>query len=722
MLNATIIKCEVTKQMNLKKTLYLVVFCSFLLIPAGLFFADTIVKKQIRITECQNVPVIDGKINDPCWEKVTPYSNFYQFDPVNGVKASESTQVWVTYNKTHIFFAFFMQDSQPDKIWAELTPRNRYGNNDSITVILDTYNDQRTSMQFTVNPRGVQKNSTETIWQSNAIIRTDGWTAEIAIPFKSLRFSAQKNQIWGVNFERYIQRLNERDFWTKMNRNKPQLQQMGKLYGMQGIKPSYNLEFFPYFGVRSSHWDKEKDNKVAFGMDVKYGILPNLILDFTASPDFSEVESDPFIYQLSPFENYLRENRPFFAEGRHYFGGKRKHFRGGDSASFNLFYSRRIESPKFAAKLTGKSNGFSYGMLGALNNSNNNSNQFFSVLRLKKDVFANSQIGLYYAGLDQSGAYNRNFGFDYNFKIKDIYSIQGQSAFSLNSNIKNTGNQMHVLRLQRNPDAGWVGELFYRSVAKNVKVLTGYINQTNIQQSIGRLGYAWRYNSGLFKFLKTMVTAEMNHDMTGNLTKQKLKMGGRTQLISNLNFFANIETGKSKYQIYNQEKNLNWSKQFIDVYGGATGFRWHKGGFLKSMSLWYRWHHKGIYNKQWTDISKGRESNLDMSLTLRPRSNLEFYCRGEWARQWIDKTGELGFNGFLYQTRLHYQVNRRLFISTQFMGETYKEQYNLDVLAGYYFGAGNIIQLCYKNSSRLVAGIREKGYSITLKLSYLFRL
>ena len=135
-------------------------------------------------------PRIDGLIDDACWQAVAPVSGFYQYDPVNGAKASEETFVWAAFDQDHLYFAFLMKDSRPDKIWAELTPRNEWDENDAIELILDAYNDKRTSITFAVNPRGVQKNSVETIWKSEAVVRPDGWSAEMAIPFKSLRFSA----------------------------------------------------------------------------------------------------------------------------------------------------------------------------------------------------------------------------------------------------------------------------------------------------------------------------------------------------------------------------------------------------------------------------------------------------------------------------------------------------------------------------------------------------
>jgi hypothetical protein len=205
------------------------VFVLLLLVP---YLSSQERAKTIHISRTKSAPSIDGLIQDECWRGIQPVSGFFQFDPVNGAKASEETLVWAAYDQKHIYFAFLMIDDQPEKIWAELTPRNTYENNDSITLILDTYNDKRTSIEFTVNPRGVQKNSVETIWKSGAVILDDGWSAEMAIPFKSLRFSPEQNQVWGINFERYIHRLNEIDYWTDVDRDKPRLHQMGELIGL----------------------------------------------------------------------------------------------------------------------------------------------------------------------------------------------------------------------------------------------------------------------------------------------------------------------------------------------------------------------------------------------------------------------------------------------------------------------------------------------------------
>lgn len=680
--------------------------------------------KILRIQPTAAPPRIDGHITDICWEKTEPVSDFFQFDPVNGVRASEETYVWAAYNKKYIFFAFLMKDAKPGKIWAELTPRNSYEDNDSITIILDTYNDKRTSIQFTVNPRGVQANSVETIWKSAAIIKEDGWSAEIAIPFKSLRFSPKEDQVWGINFQRYISRLKETDYWTNVNRDIPPLQQLGTLTGLAGVKPSYNLEFFPYFGGRHSRWNGEKNDKMAVGLDFKYGILPNLILDMTASPDFSEVESDPFIYQFSPYENYLQENRPFFSEGSQYFGSQEFQSYGPHS-EFNLFYSRRIPSPKFAAKLTGKTGGFSFGLLGAFNEGDKAegiADNFFSVVRIKKDIFKNSQIGFYYTGMEEEDDYNRNFAFDYNFNFKDIYYIRGQSAFSFNQHTENKKNGMHVLQLQREPDAGLQLQFNYRRVEENVDVRTGYIDKIDLQSTELGLGYAWRFNKGKVKRISTEWQGNLEHDSSGNLTRKALEGTHSIEFLSRLQTGIMWRIGQSKYQLVDEEDNLSWSEELIDIYGCDLFINWYRSGFFKSLNIRGEWDHKGIYNDDFSVVEGGFETDLNVGVTLRPRSNLELTMGGKWTRHTIDRTGETVFNELTYHTSLLYQITRYLFLNTRLYGETRYDQYNLDVLLGYYFGAGNIIQLSYKKSTRIEDIKREQGYSLTLKVSYLLRI
>jgi len=691
-------------------------------------------------------PRIDGLIDDPCWKAVKPAGDFYQYDPINGAKAAEETSVWAAYDQDYLYFAFLMKDSQPGRIWAELTPRNEYENNDSIKVIIDAYNDKRSSLEFEVNPKGVQKNSVETIWKSEAVIRPDGWSAEMAIPFKSLRFSAKKLEVWGINFERYVNRLNETDFWTDVKRDLPELLQSGELRGLAGLRPGYNLEFFPYAGVRTSKWDEEadggtsvmKETKAAYGVDAKWGIKPNLYLDVTASPDFSEVESDPFIYQLSPYESYLQEHRPFFTEGSQYFslgGDEEAEYHGGGTS---LFYSRRIGNPRGAVKLSGKTGGFGFGVLGAINKvvegdqdpvaEPGSRDSYFGVFRIQKDILKNSQVGVYYAGMRDPKATggavgNQNFALDFNFNFADYNYIRGMAALTYNEGAPKTRNGIYQLGFNREPDAGLQLTAGFLRVENNVNISTGYIGQIDIQSFEAMIGHAWRYNKGLFKRFSFDFSGAFKQDSYGHPTGQAGEFFVFSQLFNRIDAHVGVQVGRSKYQLRDADGRIFWTPDYIGTYGANLDFGWDRGGFLKEISVEAGWEKGGVYNEGGTAVVPGSETQIQGEIVLAPRSNLQWSASGGWIGQTSDATGGEIFDGLAYETALRYQLTRSLFLNARYFGETREKQYSLDFLVGYYFGAGNVVQLALKKSERNeLLGPVERGYSITLKVSYLLRI
>jgi len=693
--------------------------------------------KRLEIRPVAGVPPkIDGLIDDACWQAVQPVSGFFQYDPINGAKASEETFVWAAFDQDNLYFAFLMKDSQPRKLWAELTPRNEWDQNDAIELVLDAYNDKRTSITFAVNPKGIQKNSVETIWRSEAVVREDGWSAEMAIPFKSLRFSAAKLDVWGVNFERYIHRLNETDYWTDVDRDLPRLQQSGELCGLTGLRPGYNLEFFPYAGVRTStETGEDPDRKAAAGLDVKWGIKPNLYLDVTASPDFSEVESDPFIPQLSPYENYLSEHRPFFTEGSRYFSlGGEDDFHGPE---LSLFYSRRVPNPRFATKLSGKTGGFGFGILGAFNKvpgdpedpNDPTRTSYHGVFRVQKDIFKNSQIGFYYAGMRDPNAPggvvdNQNVALDFNFNFSDIYYLSGVAARMFNEGAGSTRNGFYQLGFRREPDAGLQVMSGFQRIEDNVAVRTGFINRIDYQSFDLTTGYAWRYDKGLFKRLSFDFGGALNQDSYGNPVGHEVEAMVFSELFNRMDIHGGFNFGRSRHQVRDAEGALVWTPEYIKDYGFNIDFGWERGGFLKEASLEGGWGKQGVYSDRegFSAVVPGAEASVEGQLVLRPRSNFEWSFEGGWIRQTIDATGEEVYNALAYETVLHYQITRSFFLNARLLGETEDNQYSFDFLAGYYFGAGNIVQLAFKKTRRneLLGAI--DGYSLTLKVSYLFRL
>ena len=183
-----------------------------------------------------------------------------------------------------------------------------------------------------------------------------------------------------------------------------------------------------------------------------------------------------------------------------------------------------------------------------------------------------------------------------------------------------------------------------------------------------------------------------------------------------------FELGRSKYQIFDENDDLVWTPDYIKTYGGNLDFSWERGGFLKEVSLEGGWEKRGVYNEEFTAVVPGSQTSVEGQLVLRPRSNLEWSIEGDWIRQAVDATGEEAFKGLAYETALHYQVTRSLFLNTRLLGETREDQYSLDFLVGYYFGAGNIVQLSFKKSERNELLGWVGGYSVTLKVSYLLRI
>ena len=282
---------------------------------------------------------------------------------------------------------------------------------------------------------------------------------------------------------------------------------------------------------------------------------------------------------------------------------------------------------------------------------------------------------------------------------------------------------MHAIRLERDIDAGIQFKANFDRIEENVDIRTGFVSQIDIQTAELGSGYAWRFNQGKIKRVSLDLGGKLHHDTHGNHTGNSIEFSYWMEFLAQFHIHGSFSAGQSKYQLFNEDDNLVWSNDFIKTYGGDFfDFRWMRGGFFKGASVEMGWEKKGIYNEDFTAVEPGKEIKTEFEVTLRPLSYFEWSFLGNYIRQTIDSTQETVFDGMTYATGLHFQVTRSLFFSSWLKGETRDNQYNFDFLVGYYFGAGNIIQLSYKKSARTEDMLREGGYSLTLKVSYLLRL
>ncbi len=385
-------------------------------LTANLFAASPALAQEhghvptVQALRVSTPPNIDGSLDDESWRDARVVSDFLQLDPDEGKPATERTELRIVYDDDAVYVGVKMHDREPNRIVRRLTRRDDLPDADRFTIYFDPHHDHLTGAMFTVSAAGSQTDaiifndtwedsSWDAVWDAAVSVDDDGWTAEMRIPFSQLRFPRAERDAWGVNAARFIQRRNESD-WLQLTPKKENglASRMAHLVGVRGIRAPKQFEVVPYTVARAEFIAPDapgnpfNDGSRAFagtGLDVKYGLTSNFTLNAAINPDFGQVEVDPAVVNLTAFETFFSEKRPFFIEGSQIFGNFGRSgansFWGFNSADPMIFYSRRIgRSPQGSAsapfvdqpnastilgagKLTGKSrNGWNMGVLNAV--------------------------------------------------------------------------------------------------------------------------------------------------------------------------------------------------------------------------------------------------------------------------------------------------------------------------------------------------------------------
>lgn len=533
----------------MKKTLLLVLF----IIPA-VSFGQEYPKKSYTAHRTENPPVINGDPFDSVWENGSWEGGFFQYEPDEASPVRQKTEFNILYDNDNLYVAFRAWDTAPDSIVSRMTRRD-HGDGDQVYIYIDSYHDLRTAFGFGVSAAGVKTDlvmadngssedeTWDPVWYAKTGIFDWGWAAEMRIPLSQLRFSSASDQVWGMEVIRNIYRYDETDFWQPVARNAPGLVHLaGLLDGISGIKPANTLDITPYSvvkaetyaGTQGNPWLDGSDLKANAGLDARIGVTNNLTMNLTINPDFGQVEADPSEVNLSAFETFFDEKRPFFVEGKN-ITDFNLGIGDGDTGSDNIFYSRRIgKSPKNpyrgtgneevftpafipilgAAKLTGKSaGGFSVGVIEAVTarvntkvyDPDTDETRFvtaeplasYSVGRIQKDFNGGKTIiggiitGTFRSLDDQTSDFFHKAaltgGVDYTRYFGNMnYIFRIRTAFS---NV--TGSENAIARTQRStihnfirPDAGYVdydpsrtslsgtgGNLFAGKIGGNFQIL-----------------------------------------------------------------------------------------------------------------------------------------------------------------------------------------------------------------------------------------------------------
>lgn len=323
--------------------------------PAPSTTATPVTSKRAEATRAPRAGSIglDGVLDETAWREAQYISSFTQREPNEGAPATDSTSVAFIYDDDALYIGARLRSGDPSAIRALVTRRDREGSSEQLVISLDTFRDRRTAYTFAVTASGVRVDyyqgadfetardyTFDPVWEAKTTIDSTGWTAEMRIPFSQLRFSAADEQRWGVNVVRLTPTRNESAYWVLVRRNDTGWSsRMGDLIGIRGVRPRRRVELLPYVATdtrfasnvnASNPFDDKRRSELRAGGDLKVGLGPSATLEATFNPDFGQVEADPAEVNLSAFETFFAERRPFFTEGTQLLG------------RLGIFYSRRI--------------------------------------------------------------------------------------------------------------------------------------------------------------------------------------------------------------------------------------------------------------------------------------------------------------------------------------------------------------------------------------------
>ncbi len=340
----------------------------------------------------QEAPKIDGEIEETEWQVAAIAQYFIQYEPQRGSASEHKTEVLVLYDEGHLYVAFRLFDAEPST--AQLTRRDaELFSDDAVILVLDSHHDGRSAYYFMTNPLGTQTDGRivddgrtvdktwDAPWHSVSEETETGWTAEMAIPFTSIKYTAGKNVTWGINFGRSRRRTFETSFWSAPLDNRFRISQAGDLVGLSVSPPTDRLQVIPYGLSRlqkntSTDWDA--------GIDLRFAISSEMSAYTTINPDFATIEADQEEVNLSRFELSLQEKRQFFLEGNELFRQR-----------IRTFYSRRISDISGGLKILGKQGPWTLAALGARSKPNGDSKTAtYSVARAQRDIFGSSNVAV----------------------------------------------------------------------------------------------------------------------------------------------------------------------------------------------------------------------------------------------------------------------------------------------------------------------------------------
>ena len=470
---------------------------------------------------------IDGLLNEPAWRDATPISDFRQREPFEGLPATENTEVRIISSGDMLYIGIVAHDREPDRIVSRILARDKimepefdgrpkFAGDDAVAILFDPFHDHRNAFIFATNPNGAEFDALLTdegkefnidwrgIWRVAAKHTSEGWSAEFAIPFRTLRYQTGEG-VWGFNVYRTIRRKNEEVLWRSWARGSEgfaRVSRAGHLAGLTDLpRPGTNVEVKPYVLAGADRENEDagvKNIGVAhLGADLKSEVRPGLVLDLSYNTDFAQVEVDDQQVNLTRFSLFFPEKREFFLENSGIFAfGARGTF---EPPPFQAFFSRRIginadsgEVPLLGGgRLTGRMGGQTIGVLSAMTASKyGDPRTAFNVARVKRDVGGAGYLGAMLVDRRNSDAANTVGGVDWSLWPLQKLNVQG---FVARTSTEGAGGDDVAWRLGADyQSTNLSASLSQLTIGPNVKARAGFVTRTDVRRTQGNMRYVFR--------------------------------------------------------------------------------------------------------------------------------------------------------------------------------------------------------------------------------------
>lgn len=736
-------------------------------------------KKPFIVPKFSASPIIDGKLDDEIWKSAVKLKGFIQFQPGDGVESSRQTEAFFGYDEKHLYIGIHAFD-EPDKVRATVAQRDNVFGEDNVRIYLDTYDDQRRAYILGFNPLGIQQDgiftegqgedyNVDILMESKGTLLSDGWSVEVKIPFKSLRYTAGKGKFWGIHVWRNIDRFNdEMDSWMPINRNvNGTMQQAGKLTGLDEIKAEKTLEIVPTvtFKETGRRISPTKFSNPAiepdFGFTAKYSISSNITLDMAYNPDFADVEADaPVVEANQRFPIFFEEKRPFFLEGVEIF-----------KTPILAVNTRQIQNPDFAAKLTGKVGKNSFGFIGAVDDpiSGNpfDKKAYIGVVRLKRDFGKESHYGFLGTSYNYPEKHNQLGGFDVRWKVNDssIFNAQILASHSrnyfydpnLDQSLYRTGNaaiytyEFTDQKKLRGWGFGGTGR------TQNYRADAGFTRRTNTNEF-----YGFAYLASDPKPKNRIVRKRLNfnfnmsHDFQGRFQSTSNNINGNMALKGNTYFGGGVWGGGEKLieEEFGPKRNPVRQGAF---YGEPERFTrqggwwaWAEKGFSKRLYAWTNFELTyNLYDYDFgsgdkfprvspaallnpdnpLDPGPGKQTFFNVGANIKPIDTLNLEVSFNKTKLRRNDTGLVAFDSNIFQFRSTYQFSRFVFLKARIDYNTLSSRLFGQYTFGWTPSPGKAFYVGYNDRwsyngyefNPRLPGFNQLDRTFFIKFSYLFR-